>query len=363
GIDLNRDHLLLRTPEAQAQAQLVREFNPAVVVDSHEFVALGRYVEKFGEAQRYDALIQYAMVGNLPEFVTRAAEEWVRRPMLQSLNAQGLSSEWYYTTSADPADKKVTMGGVQPDTGRNVNGLRNTVSFLIETRGGDLGSAHLLRRVHTHVVAVTSVLQSAASHAEDLQKLRRYVDAEVAARACQGDVIVQAEETPSEHDLLMLDPVTGADRTVAVAWDSALELTVTKRRARPCGYWLGAAQTDAVLRLRGLGVQVERLDEPGSVRGELYSEKSREDLVRSAVPGSLAEPGGVLKVQVELVPALLDAPAGSYYVSLNQPLAHLAVAALEPDTQNSFVANRIVDDVKGQARVLARPEFRMTPMP
>jgi murein tripeptide amidase MpaA len=36
GIDMNRDHLLLRTPEAQAQAQLAREFNPVVVVDSHE---------------------------------------------------------------------------------------------------------------------------------------------------------------------------------------------------------------------------------------------------------------------------------------------------------------------------------------
>jgi hypothetical protein len=34
--------------------------------------------------------------------------------------------------------------------------------------------------------------------------------------------------------------------------------------------------------------------------------------------------------------------AGMFYVSLNQPLAALVVAALEPDSQNSFVANRLM---------------------
>lgn len=363
GIDANRDHLLLRTPEAQAQAQLVREFNPAVVVDAHEFSVLGRYVEKFGAVQRFDALIQYAMTANLPEFVAKASEEWFRQPMLQSLKAQGLSHEWYYTTSTDVADKKVSMGGVQPDTGRNVNGLRNGISFLIETRGVGLGPAHLARRVHTQVTAIGSVLQSAAARADDLLKLRRFVDADVAAKACQGEVIVEAAATPSEYNLQMLDPQTGADKTVNVAWDSALELTTVKRRARPCGYWLGADQTDAALHLRALGVQVQRLDEPGALRGETYTELARDLAPRSDVRGSIADAGGALRVKVDLVPALLDVRSGSYYIGLDQPLANLVVAAMEPDTQNGFVANRIVTDLKSQARVLQRPEVKMTPMP
>jgi len=369
GIDPNRDHLLLRTPEAQAQAQLMREFAPVVVVDSHEFTAIGRYVEKFGAVQRFDALIQYAMTANLPPFVTQASEQWFRGPVLQALRAQGLSSEFYYTTSTDLADNKVSMGGVNPDTGRNVNGLRNAVSFLIETRGVGLGRAHLLRRVHTHVTAITSVLQSAAARADDLAKLRRFVDAEVAAKACRGEMIVEAAATPSEFKLLMLDPVTGADKPVDVAWDSALELTAVKRRARPCGYWLGAEQADAALRLRGLGVQVQRLDEPGALRGEAYAETARELVTRSDVRGAIADAGSaglpaqVLRVAVDLVPSLIDVRAGSYYIGLDQPLANLVIAAMEPDTQNGFVANRIVTELKSQARVLARPEMRMTAMP
>jgi hypothetical protein len=363
GIDANRDHLLLRTPEAQAIAQLAREFDPAVVVDAHEFVAIGPYLQKFGAVQRFDALSQYAMTADLPEFVTKASEEWFRKPLLQALKARGLSEEWYYTTSADPADRHVSMGGVQPDTGRNVYGLRNAVSFLVETRGSDLGRAHLARRVQTQLTAIGSLLRSAAAHADDLQKLRRFVAADVSAQACQGEAVVEAAATTSEYDLRMLDPQTGADRTVTVTWNSALELKPLKRRARPCGYWLGADQVDAALRLRALGVQVQRLDEAGALRGETFAETARELGARDDVRGSIADAGGILKLGVDLVPALIDVGAGSYYIGLDQPLANLVIAALEPDTQNSFAAHRIVTGLKSEARVLMRPEARMTPMP
>ena len=363
GLDINRDHLLLKTPEAQAQAQLVRDYRPVVVIDAHEYTVVGRYLQKFGAVQRYDALLQYATTANVPEFITRAAEEWFRRPMVAALKAQGFSAEWYYTTSTDLADRKVSMGGTQPDTGRNVNGLTNAVSILVETRGVGIGRVHLARRVQTHLVAIGSVLQSAALRAADLLKLRDFVDNDVSALACRGEVVVEAAATPSEYALTMLDPVTGADKIVNVAWDSALELRTLKQRTRPCGYWLGPGETDAVQRLRARGVLVQRIDDKGVVRGELYRETARETGVRQDVRGALFDAGGVVRVQVETLPALLDVVPGSWYVPLDQPLANLVVAALEPDTQNSYLANRIVSDLAAQARVMAKPEFRLSVLP
>jgi hypothetical protein len=363
GIDANRDHLLLKTPEAQAQAQLVREHQPAVVVDAHEYTVVGRYLEKFGAVQRFDALVQYAMTANLPPFMSKASEEWFREPLLADLKAQGLTSEWYYTTSTDLQDKKVSMGGTQPDTGRNVNGLKNAVSILIETRGVGIGRLHLKRRVHTHVTAMRSVLRSTHARAADLLKLRQFVDGDVALQACRGEVVVEAAPTPSEYTLTMLDPTTGADKPVTVAWDSALELRTLKARPRPCGYWLAADQQDAVARLRSLGVQVRRITEAGVARGETYTETGRDEGARQDVRGTVADAAAVLRLQVQTVPALIDVPAGSYYVPLEQPLANLVVAALEPDTQNSYIAHRIVTDLAAQVRVLARPELKSVPMP
>ncbi|HET6598780.1 MAG TPA: M14 family metallocarboxypeptidase, partial [Burkholderiaceae bacterium] len=175
GIDINRDHLLLRTPEAQALAKLARQFDPAVVVDAHEYSAIGPWLAKFDAVPAADALLQYATVANLPPFVTKAAEEWFRRPLVKRLNEEGLRTDWYRTTSADLNDRKVSMGGVQPDTERNVAGLRNAVSLLIETRGIGLGAAHFGRRVFTQVTAIENVLANAAAHAGDLAKLRQFV--------------------------------------------------------------------------------------------------------------------------------------------------------------------------------------------
>ena len=363
GIDANRDHLLLRTPEAQAQAQLMRDYRPTVVVDAHEYTAIGRYLTKFGAVQRFDALVQYAMTANLPEFITKASEEWFRRPLLASLQREGLSTQWYYTTSADPQDKKMAMGGTRPDNGRNVNGLKNSISFLIETRGVGLGRAHLLRRVHTHVIAMASVLRSAADRADSLVKLHQFVDNEVSALACQSEAVLEAAPTPSEYVVVMLDPVTGADKPVAVTWDSSLELRPLKRRARPCGYWLAADQTDAVLRLRGLGVTVRQVAEAGVMRSETYREVSRETGLREDVRGSIADAGGVQRVEVALSPTLIDVPAGSFYVPMDQPLANLVLAALEPDTQSSYLANGIVTSVESVARVMLRPEAKLDVVP
>lgn len=363
GVDANRDHLLLKTPEAQAVARLVREFQPAVVVDAHEYTVVGRYQQKFGAVQRYDALVQYAMTANLPPFLTKASEEWFRQPLLASLKQQGLSSEWYYTTSTDLADKKLSMGGTQPDTGRNVNGLKNTVSILIETRGVGIGRWHLLRRVHTHVTAIGSILQSAADRGADLLKLRQYVEADVSAQACRGQAVVEAAATPSEYTLQMLDPVTGADKPLTVAWDSALVLREVKLRNRPCGYWLAADQVDAVSRLRLLGVRVEQVLAKGVMQGETYAETSRQQAQRQDVRGTIADAGGVLRVEVQTARALIDVPVGSFYVPLSQPLANLVMAAMEPDTQNSYFASGIVSELDKQARIVSLPGVKTAVMP
>lgn len=359
GLDMNRDHLLLNTPEAQALARLARDYSPTVVVDAHEYTVVGRYLQKFGTVQKFDALFQYATTANLPEFLTKAAEEWYRRPILAALKGQNLSTEWYYTTSSDLADRKISMGGTQPDTGRNVYGLKNAVSLLIETRGVGIGRLHIQRRVHTHVTAITSVLASTAQRANELHQLRPYLDKDVSAQACKEQAVIEAGATAAQYDLLMLDPVTGADKSVSVDWDSALALRNLKARARPCGYWLSAASTVAVDRLRLHGVQVQRVAEQGSMLGDSYRETASTSGERQDVRGAIADGNAVIKVQVSLARGVVDVPRGSYYVPLNQPMANLAIAALEPDTQSSFFANQIVRGLQSTVRVMAEPTVKL----
>lgn len=355
GVDMNRDHLLLNTPEARALAQVINDYRPILVVDAHEYTAVGRYLQKFNAIQRYDALLQYTTTANYPEFLTKASQEWYHQPMVAALKAQGITSDWYYTTSTNPQDKRISMGGTQPDTGRNVNGLKNAVSLLIETRGVGIGRMHIQRRVHSQVTAITSALRTTAERAANLEQVRSFVARDVSALACRDQVVIEAAATPTQRDLDFLDPDTGADRIIRVDWNSSLTLRTTKSRARPCGYWLAAGSTAAVERLRLLGLQVMRVAEPGAMLAETYRETAREAGDRQDVLGTIAGGTGIVRVQVATVRSAVDAPAGSFYVPLNQPRANLAVAALEPDTQNSYFANRMIEDLGQTARVMATP--------
>ena len=359
GVDMNRDHLLLSTPEAQALARVVNDYRPILVVDAHEYTVAGRYLQKFNAIQRYDALLQYATTANYPEFLTKASQEWYHQPMVAALKAQGLTSDWYYTTSNNPEDKRISMGGVQPDTGRNVNGLKNTVSLLIETRGVGIGRMHIQRRVHTQVTAITSALRSTAERAANLEQVRSFVVRDVSAQACRDLVVVEAAATSTQRELDFLDPETGADRPTRVEWMSSLALRPTKTRARPCGYWLSANSSVAIERLRLLGLQVMRVAEPGSALADLYRETGREAGERQDVIGTIASGngGGIVRVQVTPMRSAIDVPAGSFYVPLNQPRANLAVAALEPDTQNSFFANHLIEELGSVARIMAPPSL------
>lgn len=347
GVDMTHDHLLLRTPEAQALASLVRDYRPVVVLDAGEFVVSGPYLQKYQALQRPDVQLQYAGTANAHEFVTKAAREWLQEPMTAALGNAQLSSDWYATTASDPKVLTWSMGSIAPDTLRNASALRNSIGLMVRTRGVGIGRTHLQRRVHSQVVAISSALRSTAERTSELNQVQSFVRRDISAQACRQQMVVQAAQTPGQREITMLQPETGADYAVKVDWNSSLALRPLKSRVRPCGYWLSASATAAVDRLELLGVQVLRVAESAPLIADTYT----------PTPGSAPSPAGgsVRQVQVTPTRGAVDAAPGSYYVPMNQPAAHLAAAALEPDTEFSFFAHHVIGNLDDVARVMVRP--------
>ena len=341
--DLNRDHLLLSTPEGAALARVFVEYEPDVVIDCHEFSVAQRWVEKFGGVQSQDAMIQYATVPNLPQALTHAAETLYRQPMLKALGDAGFSTTWYYTTTYDLKDMRVSMGGVTPDTGRNVAGLRNAVSFLIESRGVQIGRAHYKRRVATHLTALKSVLEVTARNADAIVALKRGVQRETAALAGRGDVVVVGVASAARQKLEFLDPVTGESKQVEVDWRSALEIEPRLKRPRPFAYVLPASQARAAAQLRRLGINVLRIGADATAEAQRYvvtgAQEAKKDDVRRKDDDNVLD---VVRLTTTVEPHRLRVRAGDFYVPLDQPLANLAVAALEPEPQASLASNRVL---------------------
>ena len=111
------------------------------------------------------------------------------------------------------------------------------------------------------------------------------------------------------------------------------------------------------------GVQVMRVSEAGSVLGDSFREVSRTTGERQDVRGTIAASTPVINAQVSLVRGVYDVPRNSYYVTLNQPLGNLVLAALEPDTQNSYFANSVLPDLQSTVRVMTEPTVKLEALP
>lgn len=340
GTDLRFDHLQLKTPEARFLAKLARDYRPSVLLDAGEFDAIQPTLQRFDAVRADDMGLQYAVTPNGHEFVTKAAREWLHQPATNALNQAGMRTDWAFEAAGNSADNGFAMGSIEPTTLRNASSLKNVVSMEANSRGSDLKRTHLQRRVHSHVQAMLAVLQSAAQRATDLRQVNTFVTRDVASHACRSTLVVQAQQRSEQRQITLVDAASAQLVQKTAAWSSSLSISNPRQRSNACGYWLSANAVQATERLSMLGVNVQRVAELSNIQAETYQ----------AITGAAGPSADLVRNNVEAAP-------GSYYVSMNQPLAFLAAAALEPDTPYSYYSTGVLGDLKEIARVTALPNI------
>ena len=357
GIDVNRDHIKMDLPETIALHRAINEFQPEVLVDAHEFSVATRWLEKFNKVLAYDLTLLYATNPNVPGALTALAENIYRRNIVREVERAGYTHFWYFTTSYDPADKKVAMGGTSPDIGRNAAGLQNAISFLIETRGVGIGRESYARRVHTHHVAISSLLNITADNAPQVMNAMRSARGAMAqqGRARETDIVVTSKNPLVTQKLAMRDPHSGELSQVEVAWDDSLAAQPDLVRKRPFAYIMPPSYGEIACRLAYSGVEVRRLHESLTVEVETYQ-------VTDKRAGSAFYEGHIRNtVTTAVVAKPLTLAAGSYIYSMAQPNANIIAVALEPESPSSFVTFGIIPvDRKGAGGAASEvPVYRL----
>ncbi|WP_347253408.1 M14 family metallocarboxypeptidase [Leminorella grimontii] len=338
GVDLNKDHLALSSPESRALASVMNEYQPDVVLDSREYQPAGRWLEKFGALARYDAMIQYATAPNLSIKVTTLSERTFRQSLINTLESNGLSHSGYLTLDGDGADKGlVNMGSIDANTFRSAAGLRNAVSLSFATRGVGLGKAHFARRVYTQYLSIQSLVKAAAKNHDDVIAQRRGVREEINAQAGQGAIVVRGKSLPSPMTLSMMDAKTADNVKVNVQVESALDVMPVLTRPRPYAYLLPPSEKASVARLKALGVDVYQVSEKQTIKAQQYA---LVPLSKSAQ--TIKAPEAARRLLSHLESVSLELAPGYYYVPLNQPLANLVVTLLEPDAPDSMLASGVM---------------------
>ena len=100
---------------------------------------------------------------------------------------------------------------------------------------------------------------------------------------------------------------------------------------------------------------MQGLPKTRSLRVERYRETARVAGERRDTLGRVNDEQPLQRVTVVLEAGTLEAAVGSFYVPLNQPLAHLITAALEPDTADSWYAHHLLPRLDAVQRVMSMP--------
>ena len=326
GTYLYRDHLTLHTPEARALANLVQSYQPSVVLELSEFDAIEPTLLRYNAVRANDVGLQYGVTPNGHEFLSKSVRTWLQQPLSSQLAAAGLRVDWRYSAYGRNASDGFAMDTIDPITLTNVSTLKNALGLAVDSRGADLGQEHLQRRIHSLVLTMQSVAQSTVQRAADIQKVQTFVERDVASQSCRKSMVVQAQPTLEDKDITLIDAASATLHTQRLAWHSSLEMRNQQQLPRPCGYWLSPEAADAAERLSTLGVQVQRIAELSTLQAQALDSTS---------------------TAVQALPA---AP-GSYYISMNQPLANVAIAALEPGNAYSYSQTGLLTTLDNVKRI------------
>jgi hypothetical protein len=360
GADPNRDHLLLSQPEIRALHRAMQALPPDVVFDHHEFAVGGRWLEKFGGLQAPDVMILEATNPSIPKALTRIERDLYRPALEAAIEAHGLMPHDYVTTGANPADRRVSLGGTAPGIARNTFGLRGSVSYLIETRGIGIGLQDYQRRVATHYLLARAVLETTARDPEGL--LRRLAEARAAAASDHSALVVAHKEGEHEIELPLIDPQSGAPKPVEATLIDSRDIRPTDVRPRPRGYLVLRGATAVADRLALNEVGACTVASSDRIAVESY------DVHRNATKSSRESINPDQSVHVQVRHKAIDVPAGVLFVPIAQPAAGIVAAALEPDSPGSYVGVGVIpmatDEMEAPVyRVMDGARLALTPRP
>ncbi|PCE66220.1 M14 family metallopeptidase [Sediminicola luteus] len=352
GYDVNRDALKLQTKNMQgAVSKLFAQWDPILIYDTHrmEETQHGYAIAHGGSnvPTAHAAPRDYVTYNIFPALVDIARKDYQIEVGMHC----GLDDTWppkvfSHDNSIWSTEGKFMVSGY---------GLRNRMAIITETPE----RASFEKAVYAQYAYTQALLTYCHTHGQEMKALCEKTDAEVVAQiknhASSGQltnftsgkyVSDGALKIPAYRDtkkkFVPGSSVQVYDRPDTPEWvtvDLVTKPIGTHSAKVPNAYLLPESLKPIVDKLKMHGVQVSQLEKAVKVNGERY----RVDRMEKRPMGFAKYPMTTLLGDFEQAKQQ-NYPAGTYLVSLEQPLANLIFYCLEPQVRDGLMGWQLMDD-------------------
>ncbi len=335
-LNLNRDYMKADSPEMQAMLGLINQWSPALYLDLHV---------TDGFDHQYDVTFDYNGISGAFTWSPRISQ-WLNdtfRPATEAaLKAAGhIPGQFFGSDGFDPA-KGFEVSAAAPRFSTGYGDLRHLPTVLVEN--------HSLKPFRQRVLGTYVLLESSLRTLGTAGRaLQQAILAD--ASATRAAIPVNQTETPGERTTIdflgvaredYVSPATGGTETRWLGTPRLyprVPITLLKPGrdiARPRAYWVPVTKPEVISRLKVHGLRVETLTQDRTFTVEMY---------RLVNPRARTHSGyhpfeGRYTMTTQVKPETREErfPAGSVRVPTDQPLGDLAVALLEPESDDSLLA-------------------------
>jgi len=348
GLDLNRDHMKLETPEVRAFVKMLNAYDPHIVVDLHT---------TNGSFHGYHITYSYA----LNPAIDTSLDNFMRTNFMPTVEQRMRRQQWRIHRYGDylestPAGKPGYFYWAREGRyNTNYVGLRNRLAILNEAYSY-IPFQQRIAATKAFVVAILDVangnsqaIKTATRVADESAKhLRQYDSLSVTSEIVESDsaqeillAAVKEERNPYSGQV-MYRMNEGSLRTIVTSEFYAVR--AVKKAKIPIEYYIPDSLKNVCTLLADHGILFDTLKQDVQKTVQRFAISNIRESEREFQKHKMKKYEGAYET------VLMNIPAGTIRVPMNQPLSRLVFALLEPESEDGVATWNFVDHVIGNGK-------------